>query len=89
MKRYYYVGKYDKDIYSIDPDSVDFPHDDPGVMVFSSRDAAGTYWVRCMADGCMLPARVARAWIDAYTWEYAHTVDAYLRRYPQNDLRNY
>lgn len=63
-----------------------FNGDDPRVRVFSFKKARDAY-VKGPSEACALPARIAHTWIDAYTWEYAHTVDDYLRRYPQNDLR--
>lgn len=86
MRHYYFAGDCRYNSYLIDPLSMTFNGDDPRVRVFSSKKARDAY-VKGPSEACALLARIAHTWIDAYTWEYAHTVDDYLRRYPQNDLR--
>lgn len=87
MKRHFFAGDCNYYIYLINCISVSFDNHDPRVRVFSSKKARDTY-VKKTPGACALTARIAHYWIDAYTWEYAHTVEDYLHEYPQNDLRS-
>lgn len=91
--KYYYAGGCRFDIYLINPISVRISDNDPRVRVFSSKKARDAY-VEGLPGVCALPARIAHKWVNNYIWadSYAyadaHTVEDYLRRYPQNDLRS-
>lgn len=87
MKRHFFAGDCNFYIYLIDSISVSFKDNNPRVRVFSSKKARDAY-VKETSGACALPARIAHYWVGAYTWEYAHTVEDYLQRYPQNDLRS-
>lgn len=88
----YYAGDRSTDTYLISPRRVFFKDHDPKVRVFSSKKARDAYVGK--SNACELPARIARKWVNNYSWApihawgYAPTLEDYLRRFPQNDLRS-